>query len=299
MHFLGSSPMQAELLESSMPIPPSMVTQEERGLHGVRTDADEKVPSDEALLMLRRGNERFVAGVPTAGKISDAMREALVKHNQASHSAILGCADSRVPVDTVFDATPGELFVLRNAGNTCTHAEGSIVGSLEFCTGKLGSKLILVLGHTQCGAIAGATENHQTGATNAPGCALEGLLQGLAVVAKDASEQLGPHASQQELVAHAVKVNVFRSMEFLLKFSEPLRELVRKGELDIQGGIYHLETEWSFWVVPHAKRRCCCPICRCHHPWHWAPSAHLKMKSWRQSCLLHGSRGWMDGWCEK
>lgn len=242
VEFLGQSPLQKELLDSSMPIPPSMVTVEERGLHGVRTGADERVPSDLALAMLKKGNERFAAGAPTAGKTSDAMRKALVKHNQAPHSAILGCADSRVPVDTVFDATPGELFVLRNAGNTCTHAEGSIVGSLEFCTGKLGSKLILVLGHTQCGAIAGATATHQAGASNAPGCALEGLLQGLAVVAKDASEQLGPGASQQELVAHAVKVNVFHSMDFLLKFSEPLRELVRKGELDIQGGIYHLET---------------------------------------------------------
>ena len=123
--------MQVELLESSMPIPPSMVTQEERGLHGVRTDADEKVPSDEALLMLRRGNERFVAGVPTAGKISDAMREALVKHNQAPHSAIIGCADSRVPVDTIFDATPGELFVLRNAGNTCSWANIALIALLE------------------------------------------------------------------------------------------------------------------------------------------------------------------------
>ena len=242
VEFLGQSPLQKELLDSSMAIPPSMVTEEERGLHGVRTGADERVPSDLALSMLKKGNERFAAGAPTAGKTSDAMRKALVKHNQAPHSAIVGCADSRVPVDTVFDATPGELFVLRNAGNTCTHAEGSIVGSLEFCTGKLGSKLILVLGHTQCGAIAGATATHQAGATNAPGCALEGLLQGLAVVAKDASEQLGPGASQQELVAHAVKVNVFHSMDFLLKFSEPLRELVRKGELDIQGGIYHLET---------------------------------------------------------
>ena len=115
------------------------------------------------------GNERFAVGAVTASKTSGDMRKALVKHNQAPHSAILGCADSRVPVDTVFDAMPGELFVLRNAGNTCTHAEGSMVGSLEFCTGKLGTRLILVLGHTQCGAIAGATATYQSGASQAPG----------------------------------------------------------------------------------------------------------------------------------
>ena len=242
VEFLGRSPKQTELLDSSMPIPPSMVTEEERGVHGVRTGADDKVPSDLALSMLKKGNERFAAGAPTAGKTSDAMRKALVKHNQAPHSAILGCADSRVPVDTIFDATPGELFVLRNAGNTCTHAEGSMLGSLEFCCTKLGARMVLVLGHTNCGAIAGATATHQAAANNAPGCALEGLLQGLTCVAKQASDELGPSASQEKLVAHAVKVNVLHSMNFLLKFSEPLRELVRKGDLDIHGGIYHLET---------------------------------------------------------
>lgn len=68
------------------------------------------------------GNERFATGAVTAGTTSGEMRKALVKYNQAPHSAIIGCADSRVPVDTIFDATPGELFVLRNAGNTCSWA---------------------------------------------------------------------------------------------------------------------------------------------------------------------------------
>ena len=143
-----------------------------------------------------------------------------------------------VTFEFVFSASP-----LPKSDQTGTHAEGSMVGSLEFCTGKLGSRLILVLGHTQCGAIAGATATHQAGGeVKAPACALEGLLQGLANVAKEASEDLGPGVSQEKLVSHAVKVNVFNSMNFLLQFSEPLRELVRKGELDIQGGIYHLET---------------------------------------------------------
>ncbi|CAJ1409798.1 unnamed protein product [Effrenium voratum] len=219
--FLGALPTQTELLDSTMAIPPSMVEAgEARGKHGVRTGADSAVPKDVALKMLKAGNERFAAGAPTATQTSGPMRKALVQCGQAPHSAILGCADSRVPVDTVFDAMPGELFVLRNAGNTCTHAEGSMVGSLEFCTGKLGSRLILVLGHTKCGAIAGATQTFQAGGENAPGSALEGLLQGLSSVAKDASEELGPGALQEELAAHTTKVNVFSSMNFLLKYSD-------------------------------------------------------------------------------
>ena len=88
------------------------------------------------------------------------MRKALVKEGQAPHTAIIGCADSRAPLETVFDAMPGDIFVLRNAGNTCTHAEGSVLGSLEFCVAALQSKMVLVLGHTACGAIKGATATY-------------------------------------------------------------------------------------------------------------------------------------------
>ena len=257
-----------------------------RGTHGVRTAADSAVAAEDALKMLKDGNDRFAVGAPLAKHATAKMREALVSHGQAPHAAVFGCADSRVPVDTIFDAMPGDLFVLRNAGNTCTHAEGSMVGSLEFCCGKLGSKLILVLGHTQCGAIAGATKTYLTSkggnSTKNAGCALEGLLIGLSRVAEQAEEELGVGARLDHLVAHSVKVNVFHSIDFLLKFSEPLRKLVKSGtlliklhftfyflfvafcysltswktlkyaifrlsshlagSLEIQGGIYHMET---------------------------------------------------------
>ena len=121
-----------------------------------------------------------------------------------------------------------------------------MVGSLEFCCGKLGSKLILVLGHTQCGAVAGATKTYlaskEGGASKSAGCALEGLLIGLSRVAQQAEDELGVGADTDRLISHAVKVNVFTSMDFLLKYSQPLRELVKSGNLEIQGGVYHLET---------------------------------------------------------
>ena len=157
-----------------------------------------------------------------------------------------------------------------------------MVGSLEFCTGKLGSRLIMVLGHTQCGAIAGATATHQAGGeVKAPGCALEGLLQGLASVAKEASDDLGPGVSQEKLVSHAVKVNVFNSMNFLLQFSEPIRELVRKGELDIQGGIYHLETgRVEFLGRSPRQDELLSSKLSFHPPWPWAWSAPRRMEPW-------------------
>ena len=255
VEFLGQSPQRAELLSSTLGLPPSMTREggraggygpPARGEHGVRTTVDSAVPAEEALKMLKAGNERFAVGAPLAKHATSTMREALVSHGQAPHTAIMGCADSRVPVDTVFDAMPGDLFVLRNAGNTCTHAEGSMVGSLEFCCGKLGSKLILVLGHTQCGAIAGATNTYLAskdgGASKSAGSALEGLLVGLSRVAHQAEEELGVGVEIRRLISHAVRVNVFTSIDFLLKYSEPLRQLVKSGNLEIQGGIYHLET---------------------------------------------------------
>jgi len=255
VEFIGQSPQQSQLLSSTVDLPPSMTREggrmsgygpAARGTHGVRTAADSAVAAEDALKMLKDGNDRFAVGAPLAKHATAKMREALVSHGQAPHAAVFGCADSRVPVDTIFDAMPGDLFVLRNAGNTCTHAEGSMVGSLEFCCGKLGSKLILVLGHTQCGAIAGATKTYLTSkggnSTKNAGCALEGLLIGLSRVAEQAEEELGVGARLDHLVAHSVKVNVFHSIDFLLKFSEPLRKLVKSGSLEIQGGIYHMET---------------------------------------------------------
>ena len=127
------------------------------------------MPPKEAMKLLKEGNDRFAVGAAVAGKISSDMRKALVKEGQAPHTAIIGCADSRAPLETVFDAMPGDIFVLRNAGNTCTHAEGSMVGSLEFCLGALKTKMVLVLGHTACGAIKGATSTYlQSKTGNAP-----------------------------------------------------------------------------------------------------------------------------------
>eukprot|EP00435_Cladocopium_sp_Y103_P016652 s2325_g4.t1 len=241
--FLGQHPDQEFLFGSKLELPPSMFKQDKPTF--VRTTESSAVSPFEALKILEEGNKRFVLGAPKTSATQD-MRRALVDKGQAPHAAIVGCSDSRAPIETVFDAMPGDLFVLRNAGNTCTHAEGSIVGSLEFCVGKLGSRLILVMGHTACGAINGATATYladKTAATRAePTCALEGLLFGLTKVAQDAYQELGQTASEAELAAHAVQVNVFHSINFLLKFSQPIRDLVAKGELEVQGAIYNLET---------------------------------------------------------
>ncbi|CAE7676690.1 mtcA2 [Symbiodinium pilosum] len=262
VEFLGRSPDQSELLTSKVALPPSVTGVNHlaaRGSHGVRTAADGTVCAKDALRLLAEGNERFAVGTPLARSATASMREALVNHGQAPHTAVMGCADSRAPLETIFDAMPGDLFVLRNAGNTCTHAEGSMVGSLEFCASKLGSKLILVLGHTQCGALAGAVHTHLSQKDKArtgkpPNSALAGLLQELSGVAQQVEESLGPQADTKIFVDHAIKVNVFHSIDFLLRFSQPLRELVKTGGLEIHGGIYHLESGRVEFLGPSPKQ---------------------------------------------
>lgn len=169
----------------------------------------------------------------------------MVNEGQAPHTAIIGCADSRAPLETVFDAMPGDIFVLRNAGNTCTHAEGSMVGSLEFCLGALKTKMVLVLGHTACGAIKGATSTYlqsKSGKKTQVTKALDALLVGLSDVAKKASQELGPDATEQQVVDRTIKLNVFHTIDCLLQYSPLIREKVAAGEVEIQGGIYDLET---------------------------------------------------------
>ena len=251
VEFLGCSPDQEELLTSKIPLPLSVAARNSTSpFKGVRTAFDGWMTAKQALEVLKEGNARFVLGTPLAKAANDKMREALVNQGQAPHSAVLGCADSRVPVDIIFDAMPGDLFVLRNAGNTCTHAEGSMLGSLEFCASKLGSKLILVLGHTNCSALTGAAEAYQKSQehkeqhsqSTVVSTALEGLLTSLSAVSKRSADSLGPNVDLTQLIAHSAKVNVFHSIDFLLKYSLPIRELVKNGGLEIHGAIYRLET---------------------------------------------------------
>src|SRR5437879_485253 len=103
----------------------------------------------EALARLRDGNRRFVANQPTASPPSSARRGALVA-GQEPFAIVLGCSDSRVPAELVFDQGFGDLFVIRVAGNVVAPSQ---VGSVEFAAGRCGTRLVVVMGHSQCGAI--------------------------------------------------------------------------------------------------------------------------------------------------
>lgn len=229
------------------------------------------VPAELALEELRDGNQRYMydIGREARASVRVAWRRDLASKGQNPMAAVLGCADSRVPVESIFDAKPGDLFVLRNAGNTCTHGEGSIVGSLEFAVEYLQTKLVVVMGHTKCGAIAGATramkglqeagykfeeehcrDQHEYGHRHSnrrgythrvePSSDLEGLLLDLAPVAAEAAASLPKDASIETITALTVHLNVFRTIDCMLTHSSLLRERVRQGDVMMIGAVYDI-----------------------------------------------------------
>eukprot|EP00441_Pelagodinium_beii_P021509 CAMPEP_0197654094 /NCGR_PEP_ID=MMETSP1338-20131121/38646_1 /TAXON_ID=43686 ORGANISM="Pelagodinium beii, Strain RCC1491" /NCGR_SAMPLE_ID=MMETSP1338 /ASSEMBLY_ACC=CAM_ASM_000754 /LENGTH=289 /DNA_ID=CAMNT_0043229479 /DNA_START=72 /DNA_END=941 /DNA_ORIENTATION=- len=233
---------EAEKIEEIEASPRKNVRVRQNSVYGIRTQADDSVPAEDALLKLQEGNERYVQSKPLERNFDADARVALAEYGQNPFATLIGCADSRCPLEILFDVQPGDLFVLRNAGNTCTHAEGSLVGSVEYSVGHLHTKLILVLGHTKCGAIAGATNLalKSDPAKSGQKSSLEKLLSGLGPVALQAKSELHPEATPEEVASHAVKVNVFHTCEKLLTYSKAIREKVASGEVALQGAIYDI-----------------------------------------------------------
>jgi carbonic anhydrase len=179
----------------------------------------------EALEILMKGNNRFVKGTPIHLH-QDLARLTEVAKGQKPFAAILGCADSRVPAEIVFDQGLGDLFVCRVAGNVATPEE---IGSLEFGTLVLGSKAIMVLGHERCGAVDATIKGAQV-----PG-QIASLLDAIRPALERAEGQAG------DRLANTVKANVLLQIE-RLKASPVLSQLIDEGKLDIVGGYYDLDT---------------------------------------------------------
>jgi carbonic anhydrase len=177
---------------------------------------------DEALAALVAGNERFVSGKSLAPH-RDLARLKEVAPKQAPFAAVLGCADSRVPVEIVFDQGFGDVFVTRIAGNV---ADPAIIGSLEFGSLVLGAKVLYVLGHSNCGAVTATIK----------GTAVPGQISTLFQHLRPAVKVSGGD------VAKAVTANVRNQMEILREASPVIAELVKDGKVVVAGGVYDLTT---------------------------------------------------------
>jgi carbonic anhydrase len=176
----------------------------------------------EALDRLYAGNARFAAG-STLAIHRDLDRVKRIAARQAPFAAFLGCADSRVPIEFVFDQGFGDLFVTRIAGNI---ASSENIGSLEFGTEVLGAKVLYVLGHSNCGAVSATLRGEEV-----PG-QISGLFQHIRPAVKAAGGNLD----------RAIRENVRNQALLLAEASPVLARRVRQGDLLVAGGVYDLQT---------------------------------------------------------
>ena len=193
------------------------------------------VPAREALALLREGNRRFVADLRNPESLH--ARRIELAAGQAPFAAILGCSDSRVPVEIVFDQGLGDLFVIRVAGNIVAPSQ---VGSVEFAAEQFGTRLVVVLGHSRCGAIGATLEQLQRPKENQ-----SRNLHSIVDLIRPSVEDLlatDLRFNLDELVHQAVRANIRASVNHLRHGSEVIEQLVHNDGLLVVGAEYSLET---------------------------------------------------------
>jgi carbonic anhydrase len=195
------------------------------------------IPAAEALQLLREGNRRFVADIGSTDSFESRIRRKQLPIGQEPFAAILGCSDSRVPVEIVFDQGLGDLFVIRVAGNIVAPSQ---IGSVEFAAEQFGTRLVVVLGHSQCGAVTATVDQlarpferqsrnlHSIVDLIRP--SVEGLLT--TSLAHD----------HDRLVHHAVRANIRASVLHLRHGSDILENLGKNAGLMVVGAEYSLDT---------------------------------------------------------
>ena len=210
------------------------------GLAGVGPDAlaapvekkEDRSPA-ASLARLVAGNKRFVEGKLTHPGRTPADFAALAD-GQTPFAAIVGCADSRVSPEVLFDQGVGDLFVVRVAGNIVSGAGPTVKGSIEFAVGELGVRLIMVLGHSQCGAVKAAIA-HIDANDALPG-SIGDLIDPIRPAVRSVTGQPG------DKLKNVTKANVLAGVERLKSLDPILAPLVKSGELKVVGGTYELST---------------------------------------------------------
>jgi carbonic anhydrase len=190
---------------------------------------------EAALQRLRDGNARFAAGQALNCDLLEQVRSTAQK--QSPFAAVLGCIDSRVPPELVFDQQIGALFVARIAGNI---ASSDIIGSLEFATALAGAKLVVVLGHSECGAVKGAIDDAKLGS-------LTGVLQQIRPALTKLAYKGVPSSKDKVLVQRVAEQNAKDAAALLTSRSETMAGLVRDGKLKIVHAMHDVATGKVAW----------------------------------------------------
>lgn len=214
-------------------------------VRAVASDAGPGVSAEEALRLLVQGNERFAAN-KTAHPHSNFDRLVdTAEHGQHPFATVLGCSDSRVPVELLFDQGFGDIFVVRVAGGVCADDE---TGSIEYGVSHLGTPILVVLGHTQCGAVTATVEHEHA----------DGHIKSLVSHIEPAVKRVRaahPELSGAALIEKAVVENVYVAIEELFDHSPMVVDAVEKGKLWIVPAIYNVKTGKVDWLKPIKSKK--------------------------------------------
>lgn len=208
------------------------------------TFAAEGLTSNAALEQLITGNKRFSTGQTIHPNQDAARRKATNSGGQHPIVTVVSCSDSRVVPEILFDQGIGDVFVVRVAGNVCDSDE---IGSIEYGVEHLKTPLLVVLGHSSCGAVTAVVTGAQVHGS------IPGLVDNIVPAAKRASER-NPKLHGKELVPIAIRENVWVSIEDLLRRSPMTCELVQEGSLQIVGAMYDIETGEVEWMGKHPNQ---------------------------------------------
>jgi carbonic anhydrase len=201
------------------------------------------VTADDALKMLQDGNARYVAGKSLHLREDQARRTETATAGQHPFVSILGCADSREPLEIVFDQGIGDIFNVRIAGNVADIDE---IGTLEYGAGHVGTPLIVVLGHTKCGAVTAVvkkdhvTENIARLVDNITPAVLKAQMN-------------NPGAELNVLINESITANVWQAIEDMIKGSPEIYEMVETGKVKIVGAVYDIESGNVTWLGSHPE----------------------------------------------
>jgi carbonic anhydrase len=196
------------------------------------SEENSEITAEQALQKLMNGNARFVSG-DVEHPNQSAERRAEVVSGQHPFAIIVGCSDSRVPPEIVFDQGIGDIFVIRTAGQVIDNAA---LASIEYGAEHLGIPLVVVLGHDSCGAVKATVEGGEASGH------IGYLVEAISPAVDEAAEQDANEASEEEVLDAAIDINVENIVD-QLETSEPvLSELVEEGRLTIVGARYHLDS---------------------------------------------------------
>jgi carbonic anhydrase len=192
------------------------------------------------LTLLKEGNLRFAEGQPFHPHLEATRRADLATHGQEPMATVLACSDSRDPVELIFDRGIGDLFVVRVAGNVAGLSE---LATIEYGVTHLGTTVLIVMGHSKCGAVTAAVQGGE----------LHGHLPSLISLIKPATEKAKTQVAEEELVSRSIELNVWQQVENLFARSALIREAAAAGRVQIVGALYDIASGKVQWLGQHPE----------------------------------------------